>query len=214
MILIVGDYPIVREGLIRVINRHPDLAICGEAETVAEALQAIVQGQPDLTVLDLKLKDRSGLDLIKDVQVRYPQHPILVISMQEESLYAERVLRAGARGYIMMQERTDSLINAIRQVLAGKIYLSDNMASKMLDTFVYGKEKREYTAVELLSDRELEVYDMIGRGLGTREIAQRLFVNIKTVETYRANIKQKLKLPNAPELVYHAFQWVQNQTGT
>ncbi|OQA07802.1 MAG: Oxygen regulatory protein NreC [Firmicutes bacterium ADurb.Bin373] len=212
-ILIVDDHPIVREGLIRLINRQPDLLVCEEAETVADALAAIVQGQPDLTLLDLILKDRSGLDLIKDVQARYPQHPILVLSMQDESMYAERVLRAGARGYIMKQEGTDNLIQAIRQVLRGEIYLSDKMSSQLLNRFASGPGKLPPATEELLSDRELEVFELIGRGLGTREIAQRLFVSIKTVETYRANIKQKLKLQNAPELAHRAFQWVQSQTG-
>jgi DNA-binding NarL/FixJ family response regulator len=210
-ILIVDDHPIVREGLIRLINRQPDLVVCGEAETTAEAFQAISQCQPDLSVIDLFLKECSGLDLIRDVHARYPKHPILVLSIQEETLYAERVLQMGARGYIMKQEGTENLIKAIRQVLDGKIYLSEKMSSKLLDVLATGKREPGVASVEQLSNRELEVFELIGRGFGTREIAERLSVSIKTIESYRANIKLKMKLENASELVHHAFQWVQSQ---
>ena len=214
-ILIVDDHPVVREGLARRIDRQGDMAVCGEAETAAEALKAVAALRPDLVVVDLTLKDKSGLELIKDLRLRHPETPVLVLSMHDETLYAERALRAGARGYIMKQEAADHIIGAIRRVLGGEVYLSDRMASRLLGTFVGGRAKDvSRSPADRLSDRELEVFEMVGTGLATREIAERLHVSVKTVEAYRANIKQKLHLRTATELAHHAFQWVQDQMGT
>jgi len=210
-VLIVDDHPIVREGLVRRINAEQDMQACGEAESAAEALEAAEKLQPDLIVVDLGLKDSNGLDLIKDLRIRQPKLPVLVLSMQDESFYAERALRAGARGYIMKQEAAENIIVAIRRVLEGQVYVSENLASRLLETMVTGKHWSEDGSIDLLSDRELEVFDLLGRGLATRQIAERLHVSVKTVETYREHIKDKLHIDNANELVHQAVLWVQKR---
>jgi DNA-binding NarL/FixJ family response regulator len=210
----VDDHPIVREGLARRIERQGDLTVCGEAESAADALMAVNDLAPDLVVVDLTLKDKSGLELIKDLRVRHPQVPVLVLSMHDETHYAERALRAGAGGYIMKQEAAENVLVAIRRVLDGQVYLSDRMADRLLGAIVGEQAGPSQSPVDRLSDRELEVFEMIGTGLGTREIADRLHVSIKTVEAYRANIKDKLHLQTAMELAHRAFHWVQNEMGT
>ncbi len=205
-IIIVDDHPIVRQGLTELINHENDLVVCCQAEDASEAMEFIKESDPDIIIVDISLKETSGLELIKDIKVQYPQLPILVLSMHDESLYAERSLRAGARGYIMKQEATDRVIMAIRKVLKGELYISDSMTAKMVDRLVGGAT--ESSPVNALSDRELEVFDMLGQGHGTRNISEKLHLSIKTIETYRAHIKRKLNLSDATELIQHAVQWV------
>lgn len=211
-ILVVDDHPIVREGLTLRINRQPDLVVCGEADTAGDALKTIRTSKPDLAIVDLSLKEGSGLDLIKDIKTRYPQLPVLVLSMHDEFLYAERALRAGARGYIMKYEATNNIITAIRLVLSGKIYLSDRISSRLLDKAFTGKRSSDTPGIESLTDRELEVFELIGQGLGTREISKRLHLSVKTIEAYREHIKDKLGLKKATELVHRAILWGQSQS--
>ncbi|MBL7140389.1 MAG: response regulator transcription factor [Planctomycetes bacterium] len=212
-VLIVDDHPVVRQGLRILIQEEPDLVVCAEAETVAEALQAAGEHRPDVAVVDLSLKDASGLDLIKDLKVRHPEIASLVLSVSDENLYAERALRAGAKGYVMKEVATDGVIRAIRCVHAGGVFLSDDMKSRLLGRFVDGAPAEETSAIDRLSDRELEVFELIGRGQGTREIAAHLHLSPKTIETYRAHIKEKLNLANAAQLVQRAVRHVQETSG-
>jgi len=212
-ILIVDDHPIVRRGIAAMINQEPDLEVCAEAENYHDGLDAIRKHKPDLAIIDLTLEDIGGLELVKQVKALAPDILMLVLSMHDETLYAERVLRAGARGYIMKQEGTEKLIQAIRSVMRGDVYVSERMASRMLGKFVDGKRDAGSSPLERLSDRELEVFELLGRGLSTREIAERLCVSIKTIESHREHIKEKLKLKNANELVQHATQWVMSEGG-
>ena len=209
-VLVVDDHPIVRQGLALMIGHEPDLRVCAEAETHHDALQAIANHQPDVAIVDLSLKDESGLELIKDIKVRYPRLPVLVLSMADEGIYAERVLRAGASGYMMKEEATEKVLAAIRCVLAGNVYLSDAMAARMLQRFVDGRTDAGASPVDRLSDRELEVFQLIGRGLGTAQIAKKLHLSPKTIETYRAHIKDKLGLESATQLLRRAIQFVEN----
>ncbi len=210
-IIIVDDHPIVRQGLADLINQEKDLAVCGQAEDAAGALKAIRELGPDVVIVDITLADSSGIELIKDIKVQYPDLPILTLSMHDESLYAERALRAGAKGYIMKGETTKSVITAIRKVLAGQIYTSDKVAAKMVSKLVGGKAKVGASPLECLSDRELEVFQLIGQGRGTRRIAEKLYLSIKTIETYRAHIKEKLSLADTNQLLRYAIQWVNSQ---
>jgi DNA-binding NarL/FixJ family response regulator len=208
-ILIVDDHPMMREGLRTLISREHDLAVCGEAETAGQALDAVANLKPDLVLADISLPGRSGVELIKDICALQPAVLILVISMHDESLYAERVLRAGARGYIMKQESGPTMIQAIRQVLAGRIYLSDKMSARILEN-VAGKRAKA-SPIERLSDREFEVFQLIGRGKSTVQIAEELHLSTKTVEAHRAQVKAKLDLRNMPELISFASRWVETQ---
>ncbi len=205
-ILLVEDHPILRHGIRQLIDEEPDLVVCGEAEDAAQAVVAVASLNPDLVVLDIRLKDANGLDLIKDLRAKQPRLPVLVLSMYKESLYAERAMRAGARGYIMKQEATDKIMVAIRQVLAGNIYLSERMALQMAQKLVGSDRKSKEPSLEDLSDREFEVFTMIGQGLGPSEMAMKLGLSVKTVETHREHIKEKLKLRTAAELVRYAVQ--------
>jgi len=207
-VFLVDDHPLVREWLSQLIQREDDLAVCGEAEDVQDALQKIEETKPDIVVADISLKSTHGLELVKDLQVRLPSLPVLVLSMHDESLYAERVLRAGAKGYITKQEATKKILQAVRQVLSGQIYISEKMASRMVHKMVLGRTDNQKSAIERLTDRELEVFQLIGRGQGTRRIASELHLGIKTVESYRARIKEKLKLEDGTQLLQHAIQWV------
>jgi DNA-binding NarL/FixJ family response regulator len=204
-IFLVDDHPIVRQGLALLINREPDLIICGEADGAPSALQAIPNVLPDLLVLDISLDGPDGLELLKAIRIKDPILPVLVLSMHDESSYAERSLRAGANGYIMKQEATEKVLVAIRRILEGKVYLSERLTNKMLEQFVHGPGSSKSDPLGTLSDRELEVYRLIGAGRGTRQIADELNVSIKTVESYQAHIKEKLGLRNARELVQHAI---------
>jgi DNA-binding NarL/FixJ family response regulator len=204
-VLIVDDHPVVRRGLAALISEVPDLEVCGEAADAVEALRLVDAEKPDVAVIDISLKDGHGIDLIEQIRCRNPNVRMLVSSMHEETLYAERVLRAGAMGYVNKQETIDRLVEAIRQVLRGEIYLSSQMTERMLHRMVHGNPP-EHDPIETLSNRELEVFELIGQGLTTRKIAALLHLSPKTVETYRENIKTKLNLANATELTRHAVQ--------
>ncbi len=210
-ILLVDDHPMMREGLALLIAQEPDLEVCGQADTARIAMELIASTHPNLVLLDITLPDKNGLEVIKDIQAMYPGTQILVISMHDESLYAERVLRAGGRGYIMKQEGGKKLMAAIRQVLSGQIYLSDKMAATILEVFS-GSRPDSSSPVALLSDREFEVFQMIGSGLDVREIAEKLHLSVKTVEVHRTNIKQKLKLKSVGDLIRHAVRWLESNT--
>jgi DNA-binding NarL/FixJ family response regulator len=206
-VFIVDDHPIIRQGLALLINREPDLAVCGDAEEAGSALRLIEELKPDLVVVDISLSGPDGLDLLKSIRARDPNLPVLILSMMDEFLYAERGLRAGANGYIMKQQATEQVLVAIRRILGGEIYLSERMANKMLHLFVGGSPTQQSSTVADLTDRELEVFRLIGEGHGTRQIADALHLSIKTVESYQAHIKDKLALKNGRELVQRAIQW-------
>lgn len=206
-IVIVDDHPMVRERLAEVINREADMKVCGEAEDRAGALELIGKLEPTLVIVDLTLRRSNGLDLIKDLRAMYPEVRILVVSMQEENLYAERVIRAGAHGYITKQEATRKILEAIRQVLDGKVFLSEALSAEMLSRMVGKPKTTPGISFELLTDRELQVFDLVGQGFGTRQIAEQLGVDVKTIETYRARIKDKLELKDASELLRKAIAW-------
>jgi DNA-binding NarL/FixJ family response regulator len=207
-ILIVDDHPIVRQGIAGLVNHENDLAVCGQAEDSRQALRAIGQLTPNMAIVDISLKETDGLELIKNIHSRYPNLLILALSMHDETVYAERALRAGAMGYIMKQEATENVILAIRKILGGELYVSDRMASRMVRKLVGGRAETLGSPIESLSDRELEVFHLIGHGHGTRQISERLHRSVKTIETYQANIKEKLSLKNAGELHQYAIQWV------
>jgi len=210
-ILLVDDHPLVRERLAEVINCEADLMVCGEAEDRHEAITAIVARAPDLVIVDLTLKDSDGLELIKDIRCKWPGMRTLVVSMHDESLYAERVIRAGALGYITKQEATRKILQAIRRVLNGNVYLDVKVASRIMNRLTANRGAVTGTPAELLADRELQVFEMIGQGLSTNVIAHRLRIGVKTVETYRARIKDKLSLKNASELLQFAISWCRDQ---
>jgi DNA-binding NarL/FixJ family response regulator len=206
-IFLVDDHPLVREWLTNLINQQADLVVCGEAETGPEAMQGILALKPDVAIVDISLKDSSGIELIKDLKLNLPAVGILVLSMHEEPHYAERALRAGARGYIVKRETTRKVIAAIRQVLAGQVYLSDEIATVLATQYVTGKGVSKESPIEQLSDRELEVFELLGQGRGTRQIAEVLRVSVKTVQAYCARIKEKLNLSSAAELLREAVRW-------
>jgi DNA-binding NarL/FixJ family response regulator len=206
-VFLVDDHPLVREWLTNLINQQPGLVVCGEAESGPEARAKILALRPDVAIVDIALKDSSGIELIKDLKQSQPEVAVLVLSMHDESHYAERVLRAGARGYIMKRETATKVITAIRQVLEGKLYMSESLAAAMAAQFVTGKALATGSLVEQLSDRELEVFELLGDGRGTRQIAETLGVSIKTIQAYCARIKEKLNLASATELVREAVRW-------
>jgi DNA-binding NarL/FixJ family response regulator len=206
-VFIVDDHPIVRQGLALLINREADLAVCGDAEEAATALLRIEAMQPDIILVDISLNGPDGLDLLKSVRGQNLRLPVLILSMLDETMYAERALRAGANGYIMKQEATEKVLVAIRRILGGDVYVSDRVAKLMMHHFVGGGPAHDESPVAGLTDRELEVFRLIGDGRGTRQIAEELHISIKTVESYQAHIKEKLGLRNARELVQTAIQW-------
>jgi DNA-binding NarL/FixJ family response regulator len=206
-VFLVDDHPIVRQGLALLINREPDLAVCGDAEEAGSAFRRIEELKPDLIVVDISLNGPDGLDLLKNIRARDPNLPVLILSMLDESLYAERALRAGASGYIMKQEATERVLVAIRRILGGEVYVSDRMANRMLHRLVGGSRVEQRSPIADLTDRELEVFRLIGEGHGTRQIADELHISVKTVESYQSHIKEKLSLKNARELVQRAIQW-------
>jgi DNA-binding NarL/FixJ family response regulator len=206
-VLVVDDHPIVRQGLVQMIEHEPDLEVCGQAEDSHTALQAVDKLKPDMAIIDISLKGASGIELMKSIKLQHPNFRVLALSMHDESLYAERALKAGARGYIMKHEAPERVIAAIRRILGGEIYVSENMTARMVHKLVDGAEDGS-TGIESLTDRELEVFRLIGLGHGTRQIAEELFLSVKTIESYRAHIKEKLALDNATELIQHAIQWV------
>ena len=206
-VFLVDDHPLVREWLTNLINQQPDLAVCGETESAPRALQAIAGAQPDVAIVDISLKDSSGIELIKSLKLSHPDVAVLVLSMHDESLYAERALRAGAKGYIMKRETTRKVIEGIRQILDGKVFVSDSVKEALALRLVENKTQTPLSPVEQLSDRELEVFEMLGQGLGTRQIADALRVSIKTVQAYCARAKEKLNVRSATELLREAIRW-------
>lgn len=208
-IFIVDDHPLLRKGLGELINQQLDMIICGEAEDAPEALKAICQIRPDLVIVDISLKSQNGIELIKNIKAINPSIQILVLSMHDESIYALRVLKAGAKAYVMKQEVVDKVMEAIRRIRTGKVFVSERVAAQMLSQVVDGNDPSRNSPVDSLSDRELEIVTMIGNGTPTREIAQRLSISIKTVESHRAHIKEKLSLTNATQLVQWCVRWVE-----
>lgn len=212
-ILIVDDHPMMRDGLAALITAQPDLAVCGQAADAREAMQAVESLQPDLMLMDISLPGKSGLEAIKDIQALAPGLAVLVISMHDEALYAERVLRAGARGYVMKQEGGKRIMDGIRAVLEGKVFVSEKMSARIMDAFTGRRGTEAASSVESLSDREFEVFQHVGRGRSTKEIAAQLHLSVKTVEVHRVNIKAKLQLATSPELTHYAVRWVESQAG-
>jgi len=208
-ILLVDDHPMVRERLAEVIHREPDLTVCGEAEDRFSAVEMVGTTKPDLVIVDLTLKRSHGMELIKDLNSQHPNLPVLVVSMHEESLHAERAIRAGARGYITKQEATRKIMLAIRTVLNGDVYLSEKMAAQIAATAVGSARAKPSLSIAKLSDRELRVFEMIGHGHSTRQIADELHLDMRTIETYRARIKEKLNLKDANDLLQYAIRWMQ-----
>jgi DNA-binding NarL/FixJ family response regulator len=211
-IIIVDDHPLFRKGLEQLINSTAEgFVICGEAGDAAEGMSKIRQLKPDLVIVDLSLPGANGIELIKNVRAEFQKLPLLILSMHDESLYALRALRAGAQGYVMKQEALENVINAIREVLAGRPYLSPEMSAKLITNFASGTNQSNPT--DKLSDRELEILELIGKGRDVHEIAKALHISRKTVETHRAHIKKKLNFKNAREVTRFAAQWVEGQAG-
>jgi DNA-binding NarL/FixJ family response regulator len=213
-ILLVDDHAVVRFGIAQLINQQGDLVVCGEEEDAAKALGAIARLKPDLVIADISLKDSSGLELMRNVKAQFNGLPVLVVSTHEESMYAEIAFRAGALGYLMKGGALDNIVTAIRRVLSGNIYVSDVLAARMLQQQVRGQTDIQQSPVKTLSDRELEVFQLIGQWRKTKEIAQVLHLSIKTIEYYREQIKQKLSLKGAGELTQYATCWVQRENPT
>jgi len=213
-IFIVDDHPITRQGLAKLISDEDDLTVCGEADNAREALKAISALKPDLAIVDISMTGKTGLELIKDLRAQCLDVLVLVMSMHDETIFAERVLRAGARGYIMKQAGGKILVQAIRQVLSSQVYVSEKMSARILERVSGGRPQVGNSPVEILSDREFEVFQLIGHGLGTRQIAEQLGVSLKTIEVHRAHIKKKLNLPDGPSLVGHAIRWLETQSGS
>ena len=212
-VLLVDDHPIVRQGLALLIDREPDLSVCGEADGAHSAFRAITTLRPDIVVLDISLSGPDGLDVLKEIRMKTSSLPVLILSMHDESIYAERAMRAGANGYIMKQEATERVLVAIRRILQGEVYLSDRLTSTMLQKFVCGTSPAKKSPLVNLTDRELEVFRLIGEGHGTRQIADELHLSVKTIESYQAHLKEKLALRNARELVQHAIEWTVSLKG-
>jgi len=206
-VLIVDDHPIVREGLASLLSKQPDFQVCGEADNVRTALRLVDQTKPNVVTIDISLKDGNGLELIRRIKVHDPSIRMLACSLYDETLFAERALHAGAMGYVNKQEATRTIVNAIRQILGGKVYLSDQMLDRVAHRLIGRRDKVERPVVDLLSDRELEVFRMIGNGLTLDQIARKLHIGAKTVETHKRRIKEKLKLENAAQLARDAAQW-------
>jgi len=209
-IFIVDDHPVFREGLAGLVRREPDLAICGEADNAAQALGAIERAKPDLVLADIGLPGRSGLELIKDILAVRPRTAVLVISMYDESLYAERVLRAGGRGYIMKQEGPEKILQAIRHVLSEQLYLSGKMSVRILEAFS-GRRAKTSSPIGRLTDRELEILQLLGQGKDSHAIAKQLHLSFKTVDAHRGHIKEKLNLRTGTELIVYAARWVERE---
>jgi DNA-binding NarL/FixJ family response regulator len=210
-ILVVDDHPIVRQGLALLINQEADLVVCGEAEEASGAMHVLASSKPDVLIVDISLNGPDGIDLLKNIRNVHPTLPVLILSMHDESIYAERALRAGANGYIMKQEATEKVLVALRRILGGEIYVSDRIANKMLKHYITGSGTLRNSSIADLSDRELEVFRLIGEGHGTRQIAEELHLSVKTVESYQAHIKEKLSLRSARQLMQHAIQWNMNE---
>jgi DNA-binding NarL/FixJ family response regulator len=213
-VLLVDDHAIVRFGIAQLINRETDLMVCGEEEDASHALTAIATLKPDLVIADISLKESSGLELMRNIKAQYPKLPVLVVSAHDEAIYAEIAFRAGALGYLMKEEALEKIVSAIRRVLTGTVYVSDSLASKMLQQQIRGQTDINESPVKSLSDREMEVFRLIGQWKKTREIADELHLSIKTIEYYREQIKRKLNLKDAGELTQYATSWVQREIPT
>ena len=209
-ILIVDDHPMMREGLTSLLATQPDLEVCGEAETAAQALDMIPSARPAIVIADITLPGRSGIELVKDIVAMYPEVKTLAVSMHDEAVYAERVLRAGARGYIMKKEGGKRLLEAIRKVRAGDVAVSEKMSAQILRIFSGHSGGDSDSPVRQLTDREFEVFELIGRGLGTTQMAAELNISVKTVEVHRAHIKEKLEIGSGSELIAYAARWAQS----
>lgn len=212
-ILLVDDHPFMRAGLAGLIDRQPDLMICGEAGNPIEAFHALKKGRPDLVLTDLTMPGRSGLEFIKDLRAAEPTLTILVVSMHDEVVHAERALRAGARGYIMKEAGGENLLTAIRQVLRGEVYVSPRMSARILEGFSGTRPRGSSSPIEKLTDREFEIFQLIGQGRSTRDIATQLNLSTKTVDVHRSHIKEKLDLNDVTALIRHAVRWVETQGG-
>ena len=210
-IIIVDDHPMMRKGLASTLEMEPGLEISAQLERAEDAIDTIEKVKPDLIIVDISLPGMNGIELVKNLNFQYPDLKVLVVSRHEESLYAERALRAGAKGYVMKFESSDILLKAVRKVLSGGIYVSEEIGEKLLLSAMTGKSTNLESPVELLSDRELEVFELIGRGKSSKEIAEQLHLAVKTIETYRSRIKEKLDLKNSTELVFHAVKWVESE---
>ncbi len=210
-ILIVDDHPIFRMGMRELLNQEEDFSVCAVAENIGQARKALREHQPDLAIVDISLSEENGLDLVKEIAAGPCRLPVLVLSLHDESVWAERAIRAGARGYVMKKEASESVISAIRNILNGKIHVSSDMMAHLLDKFQVNPEGSGAPTVDVLTDRELEVFRLIGSGLATREIASRMNLGIKTIGTYRDRIKQKLCIKNAAELTRRAVLWIEKE---
>jgi len=210
-IVLVDDHPITREGVRVLIDQEPDLMVCGQSDSAPAALQLIQKVKPDLAIVDITLKTTSGIELMKSLKAVMPDLPVLIMSMHDELLYAERALRAGAKGYIMKHEASDRILDALRKVLAGELYLSDKMKEKMLHSLVRSRKDEVVFTIDTLSDREMEVFQLIGNGFSTRQIAEKLNLSVKTIDSYREHLKLKLHLKKGADLVRHAIQWVRSE---
>ena len=210
-VLVVDDHPMTRYGIVRLIAQEPDLVVCGEAENASRALAAVSALKPQVVLADLTMPGGEGLEFIKDVRSLHPEVAVLVVSMHDEALYAERALRAGARGYIMKNEGGAKLVEAIRQVLQGKTYVSENMSGKVLEIFSGRRRREDDTTIGKLTDREFEVFRLLGQGMTTREIGQQLRLGTKTVETHRLHVREKLGLKSGPALIKYAVRWAGTQ---
>ena len=210
-IFLVDDHPLVREWLTNLIEQQNDLVVCGEAEDVVHAQKEIETTKPDVVIVDISLKGSSGMELIKTIKTQNPETAVIVLSMHDEKLYAERAIRAGARGYIMKRETTKKIVGAIREVLGGKLHVSDQIAALFAEKFVDRRMPSGGSPIETLSDRELEVFDLLGQGYETRRVAESLHLSIKTVQAYCARIKEKLNLANGTELLREAICWHENR---
>jgi DNA-binding NarL/FixJ family response regulator len=210
-VLIVDDHPVVRYGLLQMLSNEPDFEVCGEAASAQEALSLVDQRKPDIAVVDISLKGTNGIELVKQIHAMHPEARILVSSMHDEKLFAERALRAGANGYINKQVAITEMVDAIRRVLSGKVYLSAPMTERMVERATRRDSDASRSVMQRLSDRELEVFSLLGDGLSTREVAQRLNLSVKTIETHRAQIKRKLGLRNSTELIQRAVEWTLRQ---
>ncbi len=211
-IFLVDDHPITRQGVAALINPQPDLEMCGEAASAPSAIEMIPKLAPDLAIVDLTLRTTGGIELIKQLRVLRPLMPVLVLSMHDESIYAERALRAGAAGYIMKQEASERILAAVRRVLGGELYLSDPMKEKMLHRLVKGRREEVAYSIDTLTDREMEVFQLIGSGYSTRQIAAKLNLSVKTIDSYREHLKLKLRSGSGTDLVRHAIEWVKSDT--
>ena len=210
-VLLVDDHPITRQGLKALVNQQLNLEVCAETDNAAHAVELLTTCEPDLAIVDVSLKATNGIELTKNLKAQAPNLPILVVSMHDEALYAERALRAGAMGYVMKQEAGEKVALALQHLLRGEIFLSDRMKEKMLHRFVNHKREGMVFSIDTLSDREMEVFQLIGNGYGTRQIAQKLGLSSKTIDSYREHLKQKLGLATGADLVRHAIQWARTE---